>query len=56
MSWAKINEKSEYRFHNLRALLRFLLLALGRAEEAAKEARLFLLEVNLKVFVVIQLR
>ena len=39
----------------LRALLRFLLLALGRAKEAAKEARLFFLHVHLQILVIIQL-
>ena len=34
--------------------LRFLLLALGRAREAAKEARSFFLEVDLQILVIIQ--
>jgi hypothetical protein len=52
----KGKNKSKYRLHGLRALLRLLLLGLGRTEEATKEARLFLLGVNFEVLVVIQLR
>ena len=40
----------------MRALLRLLLLALGRTKEAAKEARFLLLDVDFKILVIIQLR
>ena len=43
------------RLRYLRALRRFLLLALSRAKEATKEARFFFLQVHLQILVVIQL-
>ena len=52
---SRASEKHKYRLHWLRALLRFLLLALGRAEEAAEETRLLFLEVDFKVLVIIHL-
>jgi hypothetical protein len=48
-------EKVTCRLHCLWAFLRLLLLTLGRAKEAAKEARLLFLEVDFKIFVIIQL-
>jgi hypothetical protein len=48
-------KKCTCRLHCLRALLRLLLLALGRAEEATKEARFFFLHVHLEILVVVQL-
>jgi hypothetical protein len=50
-----IERKTTCCLHCLRALLCLLLLALGRAEEAAKEARLFFLHVHLEILVIIQL-
>ena len=51
-----LKKRSTYRLHRLRALLRLLLLALGRTKEATKEARFLFLEVDIEILVVIQLR